>query len=95
MSTTTDTLRVTCHEKGRPETFDADVAADCTASEIVSGLVSTGYLSAATGDGAYVVTNGRTGDEITANQTLAAADVKDGEVLIINKSHFGARDARS
>ena len=90
MLTATDTLRVTCHEKGRPETFDADVASDCTAGEIISGLITAGYLSGATGNEAYGVTNGRTGQTIPANQTLAAGDVKDGEVLTITKDHYGA-----
>lgn len=90
MQITTDTLRVTCHEKGRPDTFDADVAADCTASEIITGLVEAGYLTGATGDDAYVVTNGRTGQAIPANQTLASGDVKNGEVLVITKDHYGA-----
>jgi len=94
MQTTTETLRVTCHEKGRQETFDADVAADCTASEIVAGLVESGYLSGVTGDQSYNLLNGRTGHMIPANQTLAAGDVKDGEVLTITKDHNGARGGR-
>jgi hypothetical protein len=90
MQTTTDTLRVTCHEKGRPETFEADVAADCTSSEIVKGLVDAGYLAGAAGGESYGVLNGRTGQVIPPNQTLASGDVKDGEVLTITKDHNGA-----
>lgn len=93
MTTTIDTLRVTCHEKGRHETFDADVAADCTSSEIVAGLVEAGYLSGVTGDQSYNVLNGRTGQLIPPNQTLTAGDVKDGEVLTITKDHNGAAAA--
>lgn len=85
-----NTLRVTCHEKGRQDTFDADVAADCTASEIVDGLIEAGYLSGASANESYGVVNGRTGRVIPPGQTLAASDVMDGEVLAITKDLNGA-----
>ena len=53
MDTLTDTLHITCQEKGRPDAFEADVAADCTANEVLRGLVEAGYLAAPTGDRAY------------------------------------------
>ena len=87
---TTDTLHVTCQEKGRGDKFEADVAPDCTANEIVRGLVEAGYLAAPTGTSEYKVTNGRTNTEISANTSLASADVEDGEVLMITTSHHGA-----
>ena len=87
---TTETIRITCQEKGRGDTFEADVAADCTANEIVRGLVEAGYLTGPTGEADYVLTNGRTGVAIPANMTLEAADVRDGEVLTVTKDHHGA-----
>lgn len=90
MPTQTATLRVTCHEKGRQDTFDANVAADCTGSEIIDGLIEAGYLTGASATEPYGVVNGRTGRVIPPGQTLAANDVHDGEVLAITKDVNGA-----
>jgi hypothetical protein len=87
---TAQTLRVTCHEKGRPDRFEADVAADCTGAEVVRGLIEAGYLTGPTSDDAFVVTNARTGTVVAPNASLEASEVRDGEVLTIMKDHFGA-----
>jgi hypothetical protein len=83
-------LQITCQEKNRPDTFEADVAADCTGREIVQGLVEAGYLTAPGGDRSYRLTNGRTGTEITPSTSLGEAGVEDGEVITVTSDHHGA-----
>ena len=87
----TDILTITCQEKGRPDTFDAEVPADCTANELLRSLVDDhAYLVAPTGDFSYRLLIGRTGTEIPASTTLADGGVKDGEVLTITRDSHGA-----
>lgn len=87
----TDTITVTCQEKGRPDSFDVDVPLDCTANELLRSLVDDlDYLSAPTGDFSYRLIVGRTGTEVPANGTLDEAGVKDGEVLTITRDTQGA-----
>jgi hypothetical protein len=82
-------LQIVCKEKGRGETFEAEVDADCTADEIVRGLVEARYLAPPT-DAPYIVINGRTGATIPPGTSLAAAGVQDGEVLTITSKSHGA-----
>jgi hypothetical protein len=87
----TDHLTITCQEKGRPDTFEAEVPTDCTANELLRSLVDDhGYLENSTGDFSYRLVVGRTGTEIPASTTLADAGVKDGEVLTITRDSHGA-----
>jgi hypothetical protein len=90
METVTEMLQITCQEKNRPDTFEAEVAADCTGQEIVRGLVEAGYLAAPSGNRSYRLTNGRTGVEIVPSMTLEQAGVVPGEVLTVTSDHHGA-----
>jgi hypothetical protein len=90
METATEMLQITCQEKNRPDTFEAEVAADCTGQEVVRGLVESGYLAAPSGNRSYRLTNGRTGVEIAPTMSLAQAAVVDGEVLTVMSDHHGA-----
>lgn len=90
MITAPKTLRITCHEKGRPDSFDAEVAADCTVAEILRGLVDAEYLPESTGADSFTVVNGRTGMAIPPDGTLASAEVRDGDVLTVTKMVNGA-----
>ncbi|WP_445147769.1 EsaB/YukD family protein [Baekduia sp. Peel2402] len=87
---TAQMLRITCHEKGRPDSFEADVADDCTVDEIVAGLIEAEYLTGPTPTDRYTLVNGRTGEALPADGTLLAAGVRDGDVLTVTKTHHGA-----
>ena len=91
----TDIITITCQEKGRPDSFDADVPLDCTGAELLRSLIDDhGYLSAPTGDRPYRLVVGRTGAEIPGNITLEEAGVKDGDVLTIARDSHGAACGR-
>jgi hypothetical protein len=87
----TETLTITCQEKGRPDSFEVEVPPDCTATELLRSLAhDLDYLVAPTGDFSYRLIVGRTGTEIPANSSLEEAGVKDGEVLTITRDSHGA-----
>lgn len=91
MTTTTDTIRIFCHNKDNPgEHYATDLERDWKVEEIVAGLIAEDFLSA-TGPGeVWLVHHARTGTELRGGMTLEAASVEDGDQLTFHRHSHGA-----
>jgi hypothetical protein len=71
------------------DSFQADVAAECTGSAALQGLIDAKFLEPA-GHGSYDLALTRTGSAIGPNATLASVGVQDGDLVNVLRRGSGA-----
>src|SRR5947209_4037123 len=73
----------------RSDSFQADVAGECTGTGAVQGLLDAKFLEPP-GQGGYDLSVFRTGTPIAPNATLASCGVQEGEVINVLRRGSGA-----
>ncbi|HEY7327864.1 MAG TPA: hypothetical protein VH592_09505 [Gemmataceae bacterium] len=73
----------------RSDTFEADVAPECTGKAAIEGLIDAKFLEQAK-PSAYDLAHARTSTPVGANATLASCGVQEHDVINVVRSGSGA-----
>jgi hypothetical protein len=73
----------------RSDTFQADVAPECTGAAALQGLIDAKFLDAP-GQGGYDLTLARTSSPIGPNVTLGSCGVQEGDLINVLRRGSGA-----
>lgn len=73
----------------RSDTFEADVAPECTGAAAIEGLIDAKFLDPAK-QGGYDLAHARTGTPVGPNATLASCGVQERDVLNVLRRGSGA-----
>ena len=73
----------------KSDTFQADVAPECTGSGALQGLLDAKFLDPP-GQGGYDLTLARTGQPIEPNATLGSSGVQEGDMVNVLRRGSGA-----
>ena len=83
-------MKVNFTHPHRSDTFQADVAPECTGAAALQGLIDAKFLEQPGQGGSYDLTLARSGSAVGPNATLASCGVQDGDLINVLRRGSGA-----